>query len=131
MITLKNLLTILLIFLTIKSNKAFAEEAIVLNKGQSAPYTGLLLSEEKANEIYNDLNKYKLLNKSLETSISLYKQNEEIYDKRINNLLQQNDKLVTNLQQARSTSNWEKVLWFGLGFLSVGLGIYGVKTITK
>lgn len=128
---IKNLLAILLIFLMTKNNLVFAEDAIVLNKGQSAPYTGLLLSEEKANNVYNDLNKFKLLNQSLETSISLYKQNEELYDKRINNLLEQNDKLATNLQQARSTSNWEKVLWFGLGFLSVGLGIYGVKTITK
>ena len=128
--TKKNLLTILLVFLTIV-NSVKADDAIVLNKGQVAPFSGVLLPEIKANEVYSDLKNYKLLNESLEKSITLYKKNEESYDKKINILLEQNDKLATNLHQARTTSNWEKVLWFGLGFLSVGLGIYGVKTITK
>jgi len=128
---IKNLLVTLLVFSMTVSNSAFADDALVLNKGQSAPFTGLLLTEDKANEVYNDIKKYKLLNESLEKSVILYKQNEELYDKKVNILLEQNDKLSENLLQARTTSNWEKVLWFGLGFLSVGLGIYGVKTITK
>jgi len=128
---IKNLLVTLLVFSMIVSKSAFADDALVLNKGQPAPFTGLLLTEDKANEVYNDIKKYKLLNESLEKSVILYKQNEELYDKKVNILLQQNDKLSENLLQARTTSNWEKVLWFGLGFLSVGLGIYGVKTITK
>lgn len=128
---LKNLLMILLVSSMIVNSTANADEAIVLNKGQAAPYTGILLTEEKANSVYNDLNKYKLLNESLERTVVLYEQNEKLQDKRINILLEQNDKLAVNLQQARTTSNWEKVLWFGLGFLSVGLGIYGVQAITK
>lgn len=129
--SLKNLLMILLVFSMIVNDTASAEDAVVLNKGQQAPFTGLLLTEDKANEVYSDIKKYKLLNESLEKSVILYKQNEELYDKKVNILLQQNDKLAENLLQARTTSNWEKVLWFGLGFLSVGLGIYGVKAITK
>lgn len=129
--SLKNLLMILLVFSMIVNDTASAEDAVVLNKGQQAPFTGLLLTEDKANEVYSDIKKYKLLNESLEKSVILYKQNEELYDKKVNILLQQNDKLSENLLQARTTSNWEKVLWFGLGFLSVGLGIYGVKEITK
>ena len=122
---------ILLAFLMTVNNTAYANDAIVLNKGQAAPFTGLLLTEEKANTVYNDLNRYKLLNESLQTTVGLYEQNEKIQDKKVNTLLEQNDKLAKDLMQARSTSNWEKVLWFGLGFISVGLGIYGVKTIAK
>jgi len=122
---------ILLVSSMIVNNVALADDAVVLNKGQQAPYTGILLTEEKANSVYNDLNKYKLINESLERTVSLYEQNEKLQDKRINILLEQNDKLAINLQQARTVSNWEKVLWFGLGFLSVGLGIYGVQAITK
>jgi hypothetical protein len=128
---LKNLLMILLASSMIVNDIVIADDAVVLNKGQPAPYTGLLLTEEKANSVYNDLNKYKLLNESLERTVFLYEQNEKLQDKRVNLLLEQNDKLAINLQQARTVSNWEKVLWFGLGFLSVGLGIYGVQAITK
>ena len=128
---IKNLLTILLVSLTIVNKPLYADDAIVLTKGQAAPFAGVLLPENKANEVYNDLKNYKLLNESLEKSISLYKNNEMLYDKKITMLSDQNDKLAVNLQQARTTSNWEKVLWFGLGFLSVGLGIYGVKAVTK
>lgn len=128
---LKNLFLILLASLMTTSNPANANDATVLIKGQPAPYTGILLTEEKANSVYSDLNKYKLLNESLERTVALYEQNEKLQDKRVNILLEQNDKLAINLQQARTTSNWEKIMWFGLGFLSVGLGIYGVQAVTK
>jgi hypothetical protein len=131
MTNLKNLLMILLVSSMIVNSVVIADDAVVLNKGQPAPYTGLLLTEEKANSVYNDLNKYKLLNESLQRTVFLYEQNEKLQEKRVNVLLEQNDKLAINLQQARTVSNWEKVLWFGLGFLSVGLGIYGVQAITK
>jgi len=104
-----------------------SEEAVVLQKGQPSPYIGVLLPELKAKELYNDINRYKLLTESYERSIILYKQNEDLYNKKSQLLLEQNDKLAEDLLKARSTSNWEKVLWFSLGFFSVVMGIYGVK----
>jgi hypothetical protein len=77
------------------------------------------------------LNKYKLLTASYEKSIELYKSNEELIDRKTKLLLDQNDKLYEMLNKERSRSNWEKIIWFSLGFLSVGMGVYGVKEITK
>jgi len=108
-------------------NSASAQDAIVIPKGTQAPFTGLLLPEQKAVEVYNDLNKYKLLNESYERSIALYKGNEKILDNKTKILLEQNDKLSTELHKARTTSNIEKALYYALGFLSVVGGAYAVK----
>lgn len=128
---LKNLLAILLIFLTLKNSIVCAEDVVVIVKDSPAPFTGLLMTQEKANTIYNELTTFKLLNTSLEKSVTLYKQNEELYEKKVNVLLEQNTKLSESLQKERTSNNWEKVLWFGLGFISVAAGIYGVQAITK
>jgi len=111
-------------------NNSLAQDAIVLPQGKAAPYTGLLLPEQKAAELYNDLYKNKLLIESYEKSIELYKKNEFLCDKKTSILLEQNDKLAEALQKQRSVNNWEKIIWFGLGFISVGMGIYGVKATT-
>lgn len=124
------MLLITLIIVT-KINNSFAQDAIVLQKGGAAPYTGLLLPEATALELYGDLNKYKLLTASYEKSIELYKSNEELMDRKTKLLLDQNDKLYEMLNKERSRGNWEKIIWFSLGFLSVGMGVYGVKEITK
>jgi hypothetical protein len=116
-----------LLITSIAVNNASAQEALVLPKGSQAPFTGLLLPEQKAIEVYNDLNKYKLLSESYERSIALYKSNEEILDNKTKILLEQNDKLSTQLSKARTTSNIEKAVYYALGFLSVIGGAYAVK----
>lgn len=113
------------------STNAYSEEAVVILQGKPAPYSGLLLPEDKAIQLYNDINKYKLLTESYQKSVDIYKLNEEVLNKKINLLNEQNDKLSDSLLKARSFNNWEKAIWFGLGFLSVSMGIYGVKEITK
>jgi len=121
----------LLISLMIVNNQlCLAQEALVLPKGTPAPYTGLLIPETKALDLYNELSKYKLLSESYERSIALYKGNEEILDKKTKMLLDQNDDLAKKLTDARSTSSWEKAGWFALGFLSVMAGTYAIKVTT-
>ena len=116
-----------LLITSIAVNNASAQEALVLPKGSQAPFTGLLLPEQKAIEVYNDLNKYKLLSESYERSIALYKNNEEILDSKTKILLEQNDKLSMQLSKARTASNIEKAVYYALGFLSVIGGAYAVK----
>lgn len=109
------------------ANESIEDKAVVLPKGTQAPYTGLLIPESKAMVLYNDLSKYKLLSESYERSISLYKGNEEILDRKTKMLLDQNDDLSKKLLDARSTTSWEKAGWFALGFLSVITGAYAIK----
>lgn len=130
MYLLKKLLVISMIAMTVNSSNA-DDKSLVLLKGTSAPYTGVLIPQDQAIQLYNDLHNNKLMFDSYEKSIIYYKQNEELMNKQNQLLLKQNDKLAESVYQQRSTNNWDKFLWFTLGFLSVGMGIYGVKTTSK
>ena len=113
------------------NNAVADEQSQVLIKGTSAPYTGVLIPEKQATQLYNDLHTYKSLIDSYEKSITYYKQNEDLMNSQAQILLKQNDRLAETVYKQQNTSNLEKVLWFSLGFLSVGMGIYGVKKTTQ
>lgn len=124
---MKTILTLLLITSISLPTLSFADDAIVLNKDDKAPFRGILLSPRKAAE----LNDTELERDSLLRSVTLYKSNQDLYEKRTSVLLEQNDKLATQLYSARQTSDWEKVAWFGLGAVLTGLVGYGVYRAAK
>lgn len=125
------LLKILLIF-SLSVNNAYAVDVSLLDKDQPAPYKGYLFTEEKTLQIRRDLLEFdnqKSVIESYQRSINLYKANEQTYIDKTTILLQQNDKLAQSVYQAKSTSDLEKVGYFLLGALSIGLGMYlGQKT---
>lgn len=111
-----------------------AEPSVPLKKGVPAPFSGVLLNNDKANEIKQKLiekDRLELLNKSFELSIDLYKQDSVICEKRHNACMKEANSLSTDLQIARQTSDLTKVLWFGGGVLATILVIYGVKEATR
>lgn len=116
-------------------NTCLADDgAVVVSKGDAAPFSGVLLSNEKANQlkvISIEHDEYKLLNDSLNRSINLYKSNEAVYDNKVNVLLQQNDKLAVDLYSARQTTMWEKLGFFVLGVAATTAAVYGVKKATQ
>jgi hypothetical protein len=105
-----------------------------LSKGQAAPFDGLLLSNDKAKTIKQELldkDQLDAINASLNKSLDLYKSNEQIYTDKVNILSSQNTDLAKSLNDARTTSNWEKALWFSIGFLVPMAAFYGIRSTTK
>ena len=117
----------------IVSNSAIADttpNAVQLNKGQVAPFTGVELSFSYVQEVYKELNQgqqYRLLNKSLQDSIILYEKNEVLFKSEISELKTQNMTLDTALQKASTNSFWKDALWFLGGVLLTGGIAYAVR----
>ena len=125
-----------LLILILACNTCFAADpdAVALNKNDPAPFSGVLLSNDKANQLKNtsiERDEYKLINDSLTRSVKLYRDNETIYDNKVNVLLQQNDKLAVSLYDARQTTMWEKFGYFFLGVAATTAAVYGVKKVTQ
>lgn len=124
---MNQLLMKLLICLTVVSNASLAQEVVLIEKGTPAPYRGVLMTEDKAKVIYNqlaDCDKCKLLNKSLEESIQLYQKNESLYLKEIVEVRDQNVILQSALENSKSTNFWEKALWFGFGIITTSVVVF-------
>lgn len=129
---MKTLLSFLMIGLTISN--AFAQEVIMIKKDERAPFEGVLFPIDQAKKTRLELIECdikKELNASYERTIKLYKENESYQDNKVNILLKQNDELSKSLVEAKSTSDFQKILWFGLGIIATGLAIYGTKEITR
>jgi hypothetical protein len=123
----KNLVMTVLILSSIFSKSVKAEDVISLEKDQKAPFSGVLFSPEKANEVKRKIlerDLYKELSESQDRTISLYKSNSELADKKLDLLTTQNDKLAVALKDAQGMNTLERVALFALGVLAtVGAGI--------
>lgn len=132
---LSKLLGILLIFLTSVNNcYAGSTDVVELQPDQLAPFHGLLFTIEKASEMKGQLlerDLYKELSNSQQHSIDLLKVNSDLSEKKVNILLEQNDKIAENLRSAQGMTNLERFAFFALGVLAtVGAGLT-IKNITK
>lgn len=107
-----------------------ADGVTLLEKGTPAPYTGILFTPEESQAMYEQFETYKEKITSLEKINSLYKNNELLYEEKVNLLLEQNTTLTDSLSKIESNKDLTRIIWFGLGMLSVGLGMYGAKTIS-
>lgn len=97
------------------------------NKGHVLTQDSWVFSPDKAKDVRNRLIDGETnlkLNESLTRSIELYKSNDEIQQKKVNLLLEQNDVLAKRLNESQSLNNWEKFGLFVLGIAAtVGAGI--------
>lgn len=113
---------------------AFSNEAVPLEKGSAAPYSGILFDTEKANILKNaviERDGYKLLNESYERSLKLSQDNQNLYIQQRDLFKEQNDKLATDLYNERQSSTLGHILWFTLGVVATGVAFYGVRQAIK
>lgn len=118
----------LLIFLIIESS--YAQNAIDITKGQPAPYSGVLLSKEKAESIKNELiekDKLKEINESYKRTVNLYKENEQYFNEQIKFLRNENNEL----NKKANFTDIEKIGWFTLGIILTGFTFKGIQSVSK
>lgn len=135
MISLKQIKSLLigLIIVSLTSN-CFAQDSIGISKGTPAPFSGILFTRHKSEQIRNELierDQFKIFNKTL-------LENSEIQQKIISNqklqvdiLLKQNERLVQQTEKSETMSNWQRVTWFGLGIISAGFAVYGASLLVR
>lgn len=122
------------IFLFTSTVKAEDNKVVLIEKGQSAPYSGLLFPKEDANKIrveLLELQTLRLLNESYEKSFDLMQKNNDLFAKKESLLLDQNEKLSLALVESRQNNSIQKIIWFSLGILVTGISVYGAKKITQ
>lgn len=115
--------------LMIESNIAFARggDVVFLEQNAPAPFKGILFTNEKALDMEKQLKEcddLQLQIDSFNKSIALYKANETLYDNKISLLVDQNGKLINNLNSSHELSKWENAGWFILGMIAISGGLY-------
>ena len=105
-----------------------------LPKGSTTQYDGFLFDVPRAQELRKielEHKTYQLLNDSLTTTVNeqnnIISQNGE----KVKLLTDQNDKLAKELMDSRQSSEFTKILWFGLGVIITGAAFYGASKITQ
>jgi hypothetical protein len=119
---MKYLLIISLLF----SQITYAQDAVLLEQGKAAPFSGYLLSRDKVVELKNntiDLEYSRKENNNLKLI-------QTDYEKRLNLYIEQNDKLSERLHKS-DTGFLEKSGYFIFGALITGLLAYGTTKSLK
>ena len=117
------LILISLMILTSTANAT--DDAVAIKKDSPAPFSGILMTHTKAQEIEKDLidlDGTKALNGSLQKSLDINQKNYTIETQKTAVLLNRNDELAKQLKNSESTTNFERVVWVVIG---VAIGVLG------
>ena len=120
------LLTILLTF----STKGITNETFFVQKGEKAPITGYLFSEQQTRDIRRELLDKDELSVRLQSTrgqLQNYEHILKLKDSEIESYKTQNQRLV-KLDQNNETM---KYVWFGLGILVTGMAVYGAGSLSR
>lgn len=107
-----------------------SNETTFIEKGQSAPFTGILFTERKASEIRTDLlelDKQRLLLETEKNRTDRLGQIIKLQDEEIELYNKQNQRLLKSNERS-DTLNY---IWFGLGILATGAAVYGAGALSR
>jgi hypothetical protein len=105
-------------------------ETTYLEKGQAAPYTGILFTERKAGELRSDLlelDKQRLLLETEKNRTERLGHIIKLKDEEIELFQKQN----TRLLNANDRSGNMQYIWFGLGIVVTGMAVYGAGALSR
>lgn len=103
-------------------------------KGYLITKDSWIFSPEKAKDIRNRLIDLDSALKNIESyknSLQLEKEMQDIQDKKIKLLVDQNDQLSKSLAASQSVNNIERFVWLSLGIVISGIAVYGMSQIHK
>jgi hypothetical protein len=124
----------LLIALLIIPQPVFADAVTNIEKGQPAPYSGVLMDKQKAEKVRDELIEKDALvkiNESLNKSIILHRNNEDIITNQNKMLLNQNIEVTKALNETRETSTITKIGYFLGGVIITGAAVYGASRLVR
>lgn len=129
---MQRLMIFLMIATMLSPTLGYADRSVSLVKGNKAPYSGVLMDNERSNKVKKELIEKDYLdkaNKSLEKSVSFERDNNQHLSTKVTTLTEQNTKLADQLGKERSFTSWERVLWFSLGIVATGAAVYGASKL--
>jgi hypothetical protein len=122
---------ILLIFLiTVNGNIGFADEVVFVKKGEPTPFTGVLFTEHRSNQIRKELIDSDISRVRLSTEEErnrLLRQAIKLRDDEIE-LLRRKSGLLERQNKQTETM---KYIYFGLGILATGMAVYGAGALSR
>lgn len=113
-----------------QTNQSSASDTIALIKDQPAPFSGVLMSSDKAKVVRTQLLERDTLlqeKDSFTKSLALYADIESLNNQKVGLLTNENERLSKQLGAASTTSNWERGFYFALGTLATGLIFYAAS----
>ena len=131
MIKLRKLLVMSLISSIIGSNcfgQTLTSPGVVfLEAGVKTPFQGYLFPPDETilmKKELMELDELRALADSYQKSIDDYKKNEDLFNFKVNTLLDQNDKLSNAMYKQEDRNKYENWFWFGMGIVATGLSVY-------
>lgn len=108
-------------------------ETVTIEKDQKAPFKGVLMDTETAEQAKKDIESARILremNTSFKETINLLQEKNIQTEKQKDIVIEQNLKYTKEIQKARSTTDLEKIVIFALGIGSTIL-LYNVVKNTN